>query len=167
MMLLFFIFAVGILAVLGLIRAGSVIFANEVGIDPDGASVPKVDAPSTSAKNRALIQAIICAIALLGCGLVYELGYNSPAAKAQRLANETAELCVDVLAAYKAGQTLIRQVDKAALSFPFIPAPASKALGNCEFRITGSAERVSAEGGVIELILIVIYAITPKTILGS
>ena len=145
-MLLAFILVVGVLAVWGLIRAGAVIFAEESGVYPDGAKVPKLQAPNACDKKKALIKASVCALVLLGCGILYEWGYNSSTAREQREMKQGAEQCDDVLQAYKAAQILIRQADDGALSFPFIPSPDSLALGNCEFKLTGSVERVQVEG---------------------
>ena len=73
-MLLFFIFVVGLIAVLGLIRAGGVIFADGTGVDPDGKSVSPTVAPSAQAKRKALIQASLCAHSLVGLWFALRVG---------------------------------------------------------------------------------------------
>lgn len=80
----------------------------------------------------------------------YGFIYKSPQAIEERQSSQTADACNDILAAYNASQSFVREFlhTPSSAEFPIVPKPESKVIEPCEFEVLGTVFDREPEGEI-------------------
>src|SRR5690625_243127 len=99
-------------------------------------------------KGRRILWLSIIVFILIA--LWYGFIYESPQAIEKRQSSQTAEACNDILAAYNASQSFVREFlhTPSGAEFPIVPKPESKVIEPCEFEVLGTVFDREPEGEI-------------------